>query len=99
MHITNIQEQTQEYLKNIIRKEYKMEKSVVISSVVAILVLLSVAFAIPVLAHEPVEEGETLANQAAWKAMHEACVTGDWNTMIKAAKEVNNGYLTYRYCH
>jgi hypothetical protein len=66
-----------------------MKKYLLIGSVLAILTLLTVVFAIPVLAHEP-EDGETTsANQEAWEAMHEACEEGDWEAMAEAAEEAH----------
>ncbi len=76
-----------------------MKKYLLIGSVLAILSLLTVVFAIPILAHGP-EDGETApADQETWGAMHEACEDGDWEAMAEAAEEVHGKDFSSMPCH
>jgi len=76
-----------------------MKKYLLIGSALAILTLLTVVFAIPVLAHGP-EDGETTsANQATWEAMHEACEDGDWEAMAEVAEEMHGNDFASMPCH
>ncbi len=76
-----------------------MKKYLLIGSVLVILTLLTVVFAIPVLAHGSEDGGTTPANHEAWEAMHKACEEGDWETMTEAAEEVHGGDFGSMSCH
>ena len=63
-----------------------MKRILIVSLVLVSLVLVAV-FTVPIFAHGP-EDGEPV-DQDAWGAMHEACESGDWETMAEAAEEAH----------
>ncbi len=72
-------------------------KKILIIVVVATVGLLG-GFAIPVLGHG-LDNGEaTPPGSEAWKAMHEACKTGDWEVMAETAEEFHEEF-SYTACH
>ena len=66
-----------------------MKKLLLIGSIVAVLGLLIAGFTTPIFAHGPDGGGATPDNGTAWEAMHEACESGDWEAMAKAAGEAH----------
>ena len=66
-----------------------MKKLLLIGSIVLVLGLLIVGFATPIFAHSPDDGGATPESEEAWEAMHEACESGDWETMAEAAEEAH----------
>lgn len=75
-----------------------MKKFLLIGSVIAILSLLTVFWAVPALAQGTENEELTPADPRTWESMHEACEEGDWEAMAEAAEEVHKD-LGYLPCH
>ena len=61
--------------------------------------VVATVLAIPILAHGPDDGEPTRADGETWEAMHEACVSGDWEAMAEAAEEVHGEDLDYMPCH
>jgi len=76
-----------------------MKKFLLIGSILLVLGLLIVGLATPIFAHSPDGGGDTLADEEAWEAMHEACEEGDWEAMAEAAKEVHGEDFDAMPCH
>ncbi len=76
-----------------------MKKLVLISSIVLVIGILIVGFAIPILAHDS-DDGEAIpGDEASWEAMHEACEEGDWEAMTETAEELHGDDLANIPCH
>ncbi len=76
-----------------------MKKLLLIGSIVLVLGLLIAGFTTPIFAHSRDDGGATPANEEAWKAMHEACESGDWEAMAKAAEAVHGEDFDYMPYH
>ncbi|MFC1938453.1 hypothetical protein ACFLVS_00555 [Chloroflexota bacterium] len=72
-----------------------MKKLLLIGSIMLVVGLLIVGFTTPIFAHGPDNSGDTLENEGAWEAMHEACTNGDWEAMAEIAEGVHGEDFDY----
>jgi hypothetical protein len=66
-----------------------LKRLLLIGSLVTVISLLIVGFAIPLFAHDSDDDGAKREDEATWEVMHEACEEGDWEAMIEAAEELH----------
>ena len=76
-----------------------MKKLLIIGGVIALLSLLTVFWAVPVLAAGPDDSESAPAEQETWDKMHQACQEGDWQAMTEAAGEVHGTDFNTMPCH
>lgn len=77
-----------------------MKKGMILGLIMG-MALMAAVVALPVFAHGPATGADAAPTTQgeAWQGMRNACATGDWDAMARAAEESHDGGFGYGWCH